>query len=65
MQQMLRDAVLTSPSRGLRATSPRGEDRFACEAAPSAAQPVPPGQGTGRDFRLPFCGQLIPFFASW
>ena len=57
---MLWDEGLTSPACGLGASSPPGEDGLACEAEPSAAQPLPPGQGAGQAFRLPFCGQLIP-----
>lgn len=58
---MLWDEGLTSPVHGLSSTSPPEEDRLACEAAPSAAQPLPPGQGAGQAFGMPFCGQLIPF----
>lgn len=61
---MLWDEGLTSPAHGLSATSPPGEGGLACEAAPTAMQPLPLGQGAGQAFRLPFCGQLIRF-ASW
>lgn len=53
-QQMPWDEGLTSPARGLSATSPPGKDGLACEAAPS-------WQGSGQSFRLPICGQLILF----
>lgn len=58
---MLRNEGLTSPMRGLSATSPPGKDGLACEAAPLAAQTLAPGQKTEQAFRLPFCGQLVPF----
>lgn len=65
MQQMLRGEGLTSFVRGHRARASPGEGGLAWKAVPSAAQPLPPGQGSNQAFRLPFCGQPIPFFACW